>query len=489
MTATRADLGLLASAIAGRSVRVEDTDGLAWTDGATIYVPEEDPIRKLAVQASLIAAGSLTEQRLRPLGRSRERARRYLAAEGYRALAANETVLPPAAKALLLDEPTDEPPEAFGEIRPGDIADDGIDLSVLSSLSVGRGGPIGRLLARMLRPGRGERTNGAIADAPTHMAWASPVDEYSAPHLSTAPMRTATDTIASDGTSYPEWDASRGTYRNDWCTVLEADATATAVAAPIEHAHALAHALTRVEVGLMPVRRRAQGDDVDIDAAIESLVDARAGVAGSDDVYVETLRRRRDLSVVVLLDVSGSANEAAPDARRVHDHQVALAAALATTLHGLGDRVALYAFNSRGRTAVQMTRVKSFDAPLDAQVHARLAALKPAAYTRLGAAIRHATSIACTQSGTPRRLLVVISDGFAYDHGYEGSYGEADARRALAEARNASVGCVCLSVGTDGDVDALQRVFGTAAHAQVPRVDDVPAVIGPLFRSAMRRIR
>jgi hypothetical protein len=83
-------------------------------------------------------------------------------------------------------------------------------------------------------------------------------------------------------------------------------------------------------------------------------------------------------------------------------------------------------------------------------------------------------------------LLVVVSDGFAYDHGYEGRYGEADARRALAEARRRGMGCVCLSVGADTDLHALRRVFGTAAHAVIPRVEQLAEVVGPLFRSALR---
>ena len=90
------------------------------------------------------------------------------------------------------------------------------------------------------------------------------------------------------------------------------------------------------------------------------------------------------------------------------------------------------------------------------------------------------------QGGTSRRLLVVISDGFAYDHGYEGRYGEADARRALAETRRRGVGCLCLSVGAGVEAAALRRVFGTAAHASVPTVGQLPPIIGPLFRSALR---
>jgi nitric oxide reductase activation protein len=135
---------------------------------------------------------------------------------------------------------------------------------------------------------------------------------------------------------------------------------------------------------------------------------------------------------------------------------------------------------------VHVSRVKAFDDHLDGSVGRRLAALTPGAYTRLGAAIRHGASILEERAGTSRRLLVVLSDGFAYDHGYEGRYGEADARRALVEARRGGVGCVCLSVGADVEPAALQRVFGSAAHATVPRAEQLPALIGPLYQSALR---
>jgi nitric oxide reductase activation protein len=214
-------------------------------------------------------------------------------------------------------------------------------------------------------------------------------------------------------------------------------------------------------------------------------VDARAGLL-HDEVYVDSLRRRRDLAVMVLLDVSGSAAEPGSGRHSVHEHQCRTATALTATLHGLGDRVALYGFNSRGRHHVELLRVKSFDDHFDGAELSRLAQLTPGAYTRLGAAIRHATTVVEDRAGTPRRLLVVLSDGFAYDHGYEGRYGEADARRALVEARRRGVGCLCLSVGADADPAALRRVFGAAAHASVSDTEQLPAVIGPLFRAALQ---
>ncbi|MEZ5141024.1 MAG: VWA domain-containing protein [Acidimicrobiales bacterium] len=229
-----------------------------------------------------------------------------------------------------------------------------------------------------------------------------------------------------------------------------------------------------------------QGDDIDVDAVVEARVELAAGVAPDETLYVDSLRRRRDLSVLVLLDVSGSAGEPGPSGRPVHEQQRAATAALTVALHELGDRVALYAFSSSGRAAVRVLRIKSFDESPGGRVASRLDGLVPGAYTRLGAAIRHGARIVETQGGTSRRLLVVISDGFAYDHGYEGEYGEADARRALTEARRRGVGCLCLSIGAGADAMALRRVFGTAAYASVATVDQLPRLIGPLFRAALR---
>ena len=130
-------------------------------------------------------------------------------------------------------------------------------------------------------------------------------------------------------------------------------------------------------------------------------------------------------------------------------------------------------------------RIKGFGAGLDSRLAQRLGGLSPGGYTRLGAAIRHGATLLEEGGGTPRRLLVVLSDGFAYDHGYEGRYAEADARRALAEARRRGVGCLCLSVGAGVNAVPLRRVFGTAAHASMPTPEHLPRVIGPLFRAAL----
>src|SRR5215469_7009494 len=95
--------GLLASGLAGQAVDVAAaTPGeRPWTDGATVYLDAgasiADQVAALAVQASLIAAGSLESGVMGRLSGRPAQARRYLAIEGHRALAANSHLLPPRA--------------------------------------------------------------------------------------------------------------------------------------------------------------------------------------------------------------------------------------------------------------------------------------------------------------------------------------------------------------------------------------------------------
>ena len=537
-------LGLLASALAGRALQVAPSEPgePAWTDGRMVFVDADrsarDQLQALAVQASLLAAGSLDPDVVRRLTRRPALARRYLAVEGHRALAVNEPLLPmpvrslidceiaargdsPAASltAALSREAIADPPENFGAIRarrllaPNDRADassrtheqvpsrqgnqmlveleeDEDDDTAAESISspVGGGGALGRLLQRMLGVVRQLDGGGPPgADAPTHRTRAGIRGGNHAVVSTGMPGTLDEAAVEGRGTKYPEWDVHRRRYRPDWCTVQEIEPRPKDGAPlSVSDGHGLRRSLARLGAGLDSCHRQVQGDDIDIDAAVEARVDVMAGSAPDEAVYIASLRRRRDLSVLLLLDISGSVAEPGATGESVHERQRAAAAALMVALHDLGDRVALYAFHSQGRSAVHLAPVKRFDDDLDSLVMRRLGGLAPSAYSRLGAAIRHGAAVLEERGGTSRRLLVVLSDGLAFDHGYERVYGAADAHRALAEARRQGTGCVCLSIGASTEAEALRRVFGSAAHAAIPRPEQLRHVIGPLFRSALR---
>jgi nitric oxide reductase NorD protein len=544
-------LGMLASAFAGRAVAVDAQriGDPTWTDGQTIFVDPSLPARRqlsaIAVQASLIAAGSFDPDVVRQLTRHSRLTKRYLAIEGHRALVANGDVLPwvltelgdpvvaersasPAESLRIASDKAavDDPPAEFGAIRAakllaaaarattqsepeqpahvprarqrqeledlGDDENDDSDDPDLFTSPVGGGGFIGKWLKKMLSSARKTGSGGGSpgADTPTHRTNSGKRGANAVSSLASASSENVIDheaDLRSRGVKYPEWDLSRKTYRADWCTVVEIEpATKGSATSEIDDAIAVRRPLARLGMGLHRRHRQSQGDDIDIDAVVESHVEAIAGSVPDEAVYLDSLRRRRDLSVLLLLDISGSSAEAGTLGRTVHEQQRAAVANLTVALHDLGDRVALYAYYSQGRNAVSMVPVKRFDHHLDSQVIRRLNSLEPGAYSRLGAAIRHGAAVLEARGGTSRRLLVVLSDGLAYDHGYERAYGAADARRALSEARRRGTGCVCLTVGAGTDVESLRRVFGSTAHASIARPDQLTSVIGPLFRSAIR---
>ncbi len=538
-------LGLVASALAGRTVAVAAVDPgePAWTDGITIFVDAAESaarqLESVTVQASLLAGGGLEPDVVRKLLRRPALAKKYLAIEGQRALAANEDLLPYPVRTLIdfgpasrADSPAAslavaatnkvaDPPACFGVIKPRNLlachpgaqpsdaagvhdprrkshkelselddADDVDDADAVDPFTspVGGGGALGKLLQRMMR--RVRQLNGSGppgADTPTHRSHKGIRGAGVVTSTTVARSEDSEDAGDGEGRKYQEWDVHRRRYRHDWCTVHEIDpprGNGHPLARP--DVHSLRRPLTRLGIGLDRTHRQTQGDDIDVDAAVEARVETIAGSAPDEAVYVDSLRRRRDLAVLVLLDVSGSVAEAGTFGQTVHEQQRAAAAALTVALHELGDRVALYAFQSQGRSAVHMLPVKRFGDGLDALVMQRLGSLTPGAYSRLGAAIRHGTAVITEEAGTSRRLLVVLSDGLAYDHGYERVYGAADVHRALGEARRQGIGCLCLTIGAATDAGELRRVFGSAAHASIPKPRQLADVIGPLFRAALR---
>ena len=292
------------------------------------------------------------------------------------------------------------------------------------------------------------------------------------------------------GALYPEWDVFNDRYKPDWCRVIDFPLTA---AADVSHAavardDVLRRRLARVGLGPKVLRGRADGDDLDIEALIDLFVDLQSGFSAPEHVYLERRKLSRNLGVLILIDASGSAVDADSDGLSVHDHQRRAAATLAVTLEELGDRVAVYAFRSQGRHAVHLPAIKTFDQSFGAVGRARLNQLEPGSYTRLGAGIRGAGEVLKDQAGTPNRLLLVLSDGFPYDDGYEGRYAEADASKALEELRMDGVACLCLSIGASTETDVLERVFGSASFASAPTLSDLSPQMDELFMSALAEL-
>jgi len=523
----------------------------AYTDGRFVFVAAggsfSEQRREVVLQSALLGAGSLDHRLLGALRRRPKLARRYLALEGRRVLAELAARMPLAAALNPTGEPdtstADEslelarsrasvadPPEWFGVIRPSvmlgtpatqpgarpsdsdrrlkfeltevpealDDSDEepGAESKILKLFEnpLYNSKTVADFLYKLFGMSRSPGDAAAGGELPTRsMRRVDRVGANARPlpvPLHFTSSGTPGSAVGVGGALYPEWDVHNNRYRPEWCRVIDFPLVSAAdvSAADVQHDEVLRRRLSRLGLGPKLMRRRPDGDDLDIEALIDLFVDLQAGYSPPEQIYVERRKLARNLGVLILLDASGSAGETDPHGLSVHNHQRRAAATLAVTLEQLGDRVAVYGFRSQGRAAVHLLALKPFAQRFGAGGRARLNQLQPAGYTRLGAGIRHAGEILKTEAGAPNRLLLVLSDGFPYDDGYESRYAEADARKALEELRSDGVACLCLSIGASTSTDALHRVFGSASHANAPMLADLSPRMDDLFLTALREL-
>jgi nitric oxide reductase activation protein len=89
----------------------------------------------------------------------------------------------------------------------------------------------------------------------------------------------------------------------------------------------------------------------------------------------------------------------------------------------------------------------------------------------------------------PNRLLILITDGLAYDQDYEGEYAREDTRMALRDAQAAGTACVCLCIGGSATAEQLEQVFGSANVLMVDDADQWISRIGEVCKRALSNVR
>ena len=533
---------VLASAIAGcrLTVSMAAAGTLAYTDAQSIFIPADCPlfevINVVVLHASILGAGTCDPDMVHRLKGKPRPTRRYFALEARRATTELAWLIPPMSNPVvgntqalpcsadeslavaLSSQAVRELPSSLGELRPKALlhrlenptasaapntlksgapkfeesdADDDEDaersrfLELMSSL-LGGNGRLAKLFAALSGASRKspKAGGGANDDSPTKSVYGR---RWTGGGVQ-VPMRLANassteDALSDGGARYPEWDIYRHRYRENYCLVCELDPMGEGNRSV--DAMQLRYPLGRFNLDLRRSRHERQGEELDLDAVVRARADARAGQTPDDRLFTSIRRLGRDLGVLILLDASGSTGEKSANGRSACEAQVHAAARIARTLEARGDRVAIYGFNSRGRTNVYLYPIKLFEKPLDSRWRTNIARLSPAGFTRMGAAIRHASAILMKRSGTSRKVLVVLSDGFPYDDGYESSYAMGDTRRALDEARRSRIGSVCLSLGSQSGDSELRKVFGSSGFARAASIEDLGTDLNRLFNHAI----
>lgn len=282
---------------------------------------------------------------------------------------------------------------------------------------------------------------------------------------------------------YPEWDYRARAYRTPGAAVhlLDAQEGSSAwVERTLSEHRALCDSVRRyfeqLRASRMRLRRQLDGDDVDLQAYVEARSDFRAGRSMSQALYETTRALQRDLAVSLLVDVSGSTDAWVSAHRRIVDVEREALLFVCIALDGLREPYNVLAFSGVGPNGVTVRAVKRFEETYGLTVARRIAALEPERYTRVGAAIRHASTLLMRQSAR-HRLLLVLSDGKPNDEDqYDGRYGVEDARQAVLEARMQGVDSFCLTVDRHAAA-YLPYVFGARQYALLARPELLPRVL------------
>jgi nitric oxide reductase NorD protein len=223
-------------------------------------------------------------------------------------------------------------------------------------------------------------------------------------------------------------------------------------------------------------RKQPDGDDIDLQACMDSHADLRAGLPLSSRVYQTQRRSRRNMAILLLVDISGSTDSWITSGRRVIDVEREALLLVCIALEGLSEPYGVIAFSGEGPQSVVIRSVKRFDERYDNTVAQRIAGLEPEHYTRAGAAIRHASALLMREP-VEHRLLIMLSDGKPNDiDEYDGRYGVEDMRQAVTETRLQGISPFCLTIDRQA-ADYLPFIFGPAHYALLSRPELLPKVL------------
>jgi len=297
---------------------------------------------------------------------------------------------------------------------------------------------------------------------------------------------------------YDEWDRSLNDYKKDWCRVREVvmkPSSGLTVAKALEEHGGLISTLKRYFGMLRPDRfakygRQEDGEDIDIDAVVEAMVELQADVSPDNGFYIRRDKRERNVAVGFLLDLSYSTEEKVAETEKtLLDVEIESVVVMAEALEVLDDSYAIYGFHSDNRDKVNFYVVKDFEETYTDEVKMRFGGLKSYGMTRLAAAVRHAVA-KMEKVQAAIKILIILSDGRPFDFDYnsgltkdhEEFYAETDTRVALREAKMKGINPFCITVDNRGQ-DYLEYIYGNVSYIIIDDVNALPAKLTETYKN------
>lgn len=300
--------------------------------------------------------------------------------------------------------------------------------------------------------------------------------------------------VISEPYIYPEWNYRGQVETPSWVTLLEMSFKPGNLQVVENIIAQNTDLITRMKVlldamrlgGMSRIRKIEQGDEVDVNAAILAQIDLRQGVQPDMRVMTRTVRKGRDISVLVLLDLSKSTNEKVRgQSRTVLQLTQEVCVLFADAVNKVGDPFAIHGFCSTTRHYVKYFRFKDFNQSYDDEAKAKLAGMTGQESTRMGAAIRHATHLLGKQP-SGKKLLLLITDGEPSDVDvHDRRYLRQDTKRAIEKASRSGIHTYCIGLDAGADQYA-SGIFGERNYMVVDHVQSLPEKLIHLYAELSR---
>ena len=293
------------------------------------------------------------------------------------------------------------------------------------------------------------------------------------------------DIVLGEGIPIDEWDYKQQRLQKDHCRLqLMASRDAKAIELPQRLRYQAKKIRRQFEI-LQPqrhwVNRQSDGTEIDLENYINFLADRKHGHVNNDmPVYRELRNKHRDLSTLLLADLSLSTDAHINDKARVVDVIRDALFLFSEALAVSGDRFALHGFSSRNRNHIRFHHIKGFEEPYDNKARGYINAIKPGYYTRMGAAIRYATQLLEKQDSA-QKLLLILTDGKPNDlDKYEGRYGIEDTRQAILEAEKKGLKPFCITIDEEAE-SYLPYLFGSKSFVMIKNAEELPKKLPILY--------
>ncbi len=293
---------------------------------------------------------------------------------------------------------------------------------------------------------------------------------------------------------YQEWDYQVQLFRPDWATVYERRATKgdpSVIDDILLKYKPVAAQIRKIidmlsPTGVQRIRGLEDGDEVDLNAAIDALVSIRMGSQPDPRITMRNQIKSRDLAVTVLLDLSESTNDEVDGAdQTVLDLTKEAATLVATAIEGIGDPFSIAGFASDGRHDVHYYTFKQFSQRFDHESKARLDGMHGGLSTRMGAALRHA-GYGLMKQPESRKLILLVTDGSPADvDERDPQHLRHDTRKAVDELSSKGIFTYCLTLDPQAD-HYVKRIFGQNNYMILDHVNRLPEKLPTLFASLTR---